>query len=276
MRAAKLNSPKASCRSGSLSALLLASLVMAMIGTIYLLTFRAAWPSPGSTAGLTCGVVGLVLMFAAETLYTLRKRLPRFSLGRMSTWLQMHIFWGLVGPFLIVLHSAGHFHGLAGAATIVMAVMVASGLVGRFLYTAAPRTLDGIEIDAGELLARFAKVEGRLRSFGVQLSAMEIATLGVAADLPGWVAVFGRPWLVWRQRRRVRQYVRRVAQLSPSATLELRQVLVDRFALQLDIHSLAAARRWLAWWHVLHVPLGWVLFTLVLIHVVAALSYRTL
>jgi hypothetical protein len=44
----------------------------------------------------------------------------------------------------------------------------------------------------------------------------------------------------------------------------------------MQINSLAAGRRLLAVWHVVHMPLGLVLFTLAFVHVGAALYYATL
>jgi hypothetical protein len=38
----------------------------------------------------------------------------------------------------------------------------------------------------------------------------------------------------------------------------------------------AQARRWLALWHTLHVPIGLALFTAAVIHIVAAIYYATL
>jgi cytochrome b561 len=42
---------------------------------------------------------------------------------------------------MVLLHTAMRFNGLAGVATLLTAVVVASGIVGRYLYTALPRTL---------------------------------------------------------------------------------------------------------------------------------------
>jgi hypothetical protein len=262
-------SPAARLVNGLSSALV----VMTAVGGWFLWRARTETPTPSDGAGLSLGVVGFVMMLGAQSLYTLRKRLRNFHRGRMSTWLQAHIFLGLVGAFLVVLHGSGKFHGLAGWATTVMLVMIASGFVGRYVYTAAPRTLDGVEIDARELLTRFAQAERRLRSAGVVPSARDVAALSMDPELPGWFAVLGRSYLLWRQRRRARRFVHRLPLADRSTGVELRRLLVDRYELQLDIRSVAATRHWLAWWHVLHVPLSWVLFTLAAVHIAAALHF---
>lgn len=104
----------------------------------------------GEIYGHTLGILGFILMLMTETLYSLRKRsrtrVARW--GRMSDWLQFHIFTGIVGPFMVLLHSSWKFNGLAGATMLLTVVIVISGFIGRYIYTRIPRTLDGIEVDS--------------------------------------------------------------------------------------------------------------------------------
>ena len=86
-------------------------------------------------------------MILTETLYSLRKRSKSASWGRMSTWLQIHIFTGLVGPYMVLLHTSWKFNGLAGATTLLTFIIVFSGFIGRYIYTRIPRTMDGLEIE---------------------------------------------------------------------------------------------------------------------------------
>jgi hypothetical protein len=44
---------------------------------------------------------------------------------------------GLVGPYLVLLHSAFRFRGLAGVLSLVTLVVVLSGIAGRYWYTAS-------------------------------------------------------------------------------------------------------------------------------------------
>ena len=55
----------------------------------------------------------------------------------------------------------------------------------------------------------------------------------------------------------------------------LKRLLAERFQLQLQIQSLAGARRLLALWHVFHIPLGVAVFTLAFIHIGATLYFAT-
>ena len=57
---------------------------------------------------------------------------------------------------------------------------------------------------------------------------------------------------------------------------ELRRLLDERFRVQRQIQSLAMARRLLAVWHTVHIPIGVALFTLAFIHIAAAIYFATL
>ncbi|MCX6058767.1 MAG: hypothetical protein NTW69_11520 [Chloroflexi bacterium] len=109
--------------------------------------FTRAIPAAGDLFGHGLGIFGFLLMLMTETLYSLRKRTRNASWGRMSSWLQFHIFTGLVGPYMVLLHTSWKFNGLAGAVTLLTVVIVASGIIGRYIYTRIPRTLDGLEIE---------------------------------------------------------------------------------------------------------------------------------
>ena len=133
-------------------------------------------PAASEFFGHTLGIVGFILMLLTETLYSIRKR-SRFAMGRMSTWLKFHIFMGLVGPFMVLLHSSWKFNGLAGATTLLTAIIVFSGFIGRYIFTRIPRTLDGME------------VEGALSQEALK-RARQMMSLWHAVHIPIGVALF--------------------------------------------------------------------------------------
>jgi hypothetical protein len=255
--------------------LILALVAVLAITAWYASMARSGLPQPGSLLGHLLGIVGFLLMLCTETVYTLRKRLRGFTTGSMRTWLQIHIFTGIVGPYLVLLHSGGKFHGLAGVLTLLTVVMVASGFVGRYIYTAAPRGLEGVELSMEELETRIADVDRRLHELGqAPVGAAPVFASPRVVQL-FWMTVLLRPWIRWRQRRALRQTVKNLSLPDPTAAQRLEQLLDDRERLQLQIHCLVGARRLLALWHVFHVPLGAVLFTLAFMHIGAALYYAT-
>jgi len=131
--------------------LVLTIVALAGITAGYWLLARVAVPRPNSAIGYALGITGFAMMLGTETLYSLRKRAKGLQFGPMNAWLQVHTFLGIVGPYLVLLHSGWRFHGLAGYAAAVLGVVVLSGLVGRYLFASAPHYLDGIETPAGRL-----------------------------------------------------------------------------------------------------------------------------
>lgn len=127
----------------------LAFVVALLITGLYLLVVFATRQIPPASElfGHGMGIVGFLLMLMTETLYSLRKRSRSVRWGKMSTWLQMHIFMGLVGPYMVLLHTSWKFNGLAGVTTLLTVVIVISGLIGRYIFTRIPRSLDGLEIE---------------------------------------------------------------------------------------------------------------------------------
>jgi hypothetical protein len=117
----------------------------AALGAIAAATLLYAWvarqglPAASGLFGHGLGVAGFLLMLVAQTAYTWRKRPGRSGPGPVRIWLQAHVFVGLVGPYLVLLHGAFGFGGLAGVLTLLVGVVLASGVVGRFVYTEAPR-----------------------------------------------------------------------------------------------------------------------------------------
>jgi hypothetical protein len=251
--------------------LILAMVAVVVATVLYVYLGHGSIPRAGGAVGHGFGIVGFLMMLGTETLYSLRKRGRGFPFGRMSTWLQFHIFTGIVGPYLVLLHSGGRFHGLAGVLTLLTVLMVASGFIGRYIYTAVPRTLDGVEVAVRDL-------EGQIAAADRQLQALGAPSLALAKETPrgGWMLVLGRGWLWWRLRRRLHRAVRDLGGAGRSQAARLEKLLEERYRLRMQIDSLAATRRLLALWHLFHMPLGLVLFTLAFVHIGAALYYATL
>jgi hypothetical protein len=126
-------------------ALLAMILITAVYGTV--VTFTKEIPPASEVFGHGMGIVGFIFMLMTETLYSLRKRSRSVRWGKMSMWLQLHIFTGLVGPYMVLLHTSWKFNGIAGATTLLTIIIVVSGFIGRYIYTRIPRTMDGLEIE---------------------------------------------------------------------------------------------------------------------------------
>jgi len=121
------------------------------LGTIVVVTGLYAWaytsqkafPDASSLIGHGIGILGFILMLMTATLYTIRKRVTDSRWGAVASWLKFHMYTGLVGPWMVLLHTSMQFRGVAALAMGLTVIVVISGIVGRFLYTRVPRTAEG-------------------------------------------------------------------------------------------------------------------------------------
>lgn len=118
---------------------------------------RGRFPAASGLVGHGIGVLGFTLMLMTETLYSIRKQATNARWGSMAAWLKFHMMTGIVGPYMVLLHTSMKFRGLAGVALLLTAVVVISGLVGRYIYTAVPRASGLAETggsDPGSIVAQ--------------------------------------------------------------------------------------------------------------------------
>jgi hypothetical protein len=113
--------------------------VTALYGTAFAIGGR---PAASGWVGHSIGIAGSILMLLTATLYSLRKLRSDASWGSTASWLRFHMVTGLVGPYMVLLHTSLRFHGIAGLTMLLAVLVVASGLVGRFLYTRVSRTAE--------------------------------------------------------------------------------------------------------------------------------------
>lgn len=237
-------------------------------------------PAAGEFFGHSLGVLGFALMLMTETLYSLRKRSRTAKWGRLANWLQFHIFTGLVGPFLVLLHTSWKFNGLAGVVMLLTLIIVVSGVIGRYIYTAVPRTADGAEIQARHLSNMISEIEREMEEFAaanpaIQKQQQRLAAIQQARG-SGATAVLGRVFTEWSERLQGWQEQRQAQAALRPQIKTMEKLARERRALYRQIDSLAAARRMLSIWHTIHIPIGMALFAAALVHILAAIYYATL
>lgn len=244
------------------------------LGAAYLLFEWLAAPTPSGLVEHTMGIVGTALMLFTEVGYMARKRLRWLRVGSLSTWLSVHIVTGIVGPTLVLLHSTFKFHGLALLASLLTVMVVASGFLGRYLYTAIPRSMAGLELSRDELETALANARARLmvsasrRPQQVREALAHLQPHHTEAEASAW-GVLMRVWDDWQYQRRVRAALHRVHRAEREAARQLAALQRQVRQAERYLAMLNSARRLFGLWHVIHVPMGLTLFGSVFIHIVA-------
>lgn len=99
-----------------------------------------------SGIGLTLGITGSLLMLV-PLIYSVIKRTRQLQkavtqLVPMRTLLAWHIYAGIIGPILAIIHTGHKFHSPLGVClTAMMIVVVISGFIGRYLMSPLTKSL---------------------------------------------------------------------------------------------------------------------------------------
>ena len=261
----------------------LACLTIIVVTFFYLVVVAALSQVPPASQlfGHALGILGFIMMLLTETLYSLRKRSHNARWGRMSEWLSFHIYTGIVGPYLVLLHSSWKFLGLAGIVTLMTVLVVASGFVGRYIYTSIPRTADEVEIESGQVMRQISAIEAELnKRLQAEPVTFQASERGLAEEQPitGSVAhlFLTRAWLDWQQRRQWQSFKKNTAPAERSHIVELERLARRRDTLRRQMASLALSRKLFALWHAVHIPMGMLLFVAAFIHIAAAIYFAEL
>lgn len=203
---------------------------------------------PGSFPGSLIGIAGAVLMLVPLA-YLIIKRVPslRSWVTRhvsMQTLLAIHIYAGVLGPILGLVHSAHKFESPLGVSlTGMMLIVVVSGYIGRYL------------------LAQLVRATRGRRS---ELADLQIALSRTPADPP----VRWRRWVLnW-----TRLFTAKAAIPSPPlpSRHELAQAIADvEFAVRAEV----VVQRLFGQWLKLHILIAMILYLLLALHVWSGLYY---
>jgi signal transduction histidine kinase len=261
------------------SELVASGIVVGTLLFVYMIYELLSAPAGGHPFGHFLGILGALMMLMTEILYSLRKRWRLIRMGQVRHWLSFHIFTGIVGPTMVLMHTGLDFRGLAGLSMLLTVVVVASGFLGRYIYTAVPRTLAGIEIDRRQLRSQEEEQRAALVAWAAGKSQrmqafvrQETAGADDRADLSP-LALFTRSIQEWYEGRRLKRAIKQLEREERDRIAEIEQLLRQQQRLQRQIRSLQSARRMMGWWHTFHVPLGLTLFSSVFIHIAAVLYY---
>lgn len=249
--------------------------------------------SPRSGLGYALGIAGGSLMVLL-LLYSARKRVRWLAfLGPVTRWFEVHMVFGVLGPLCILYHANFSLGATnSNVAFVCMLTVAGSGLVGRYLYSHIHFGLYGRRKSLAELKGS----ADRLRSLGqhvpflpelvARLEASERRVLAGGPRLP--VLALAKPLATgtrvlaarWRLRSYVRHTLRAAARQSPLPAGQWQRLrrsaymfIDQRLAATRNVAEFEAYQRLFGLWHILHLPLIFMLFVAGIVHVVAVHVY---
>jgi len=228
---------------------------------------------PGGFRSHGFGIIG-ALMLILLLGYSLRKRF-RFmrKLGVLRRWLNVHIFFGIIGPLLIILHSTFKLNGLVSVSFWAMIGVALSGVIGRYLYTQIPRTISGNELTKEEARDQFEELSKRIQNqFGLHSGNGEklpdVLSEYFDADQKKsfgtyFVSNFTRFFRLRKIKKKlVSEFSIPVSQTRPLIKLIKQQVIIERrLRFWNVIHDL------FHYWHVIHKPFAVIMYIVMFVHI---------
>jgi len=253
--------------------------VVLILVVVYVVYEILSVPAGGHPFGHTLGIIGATLMLMTELLYSARKRWRLIRIGQVRYWLSFHIFTGIVGPTLVLMHTGLAFKGLAGLTMLLTTIVVFSGFIGRYIYTAVPRTMAGIEVDRRSLEAIAIRQRQDLidwsagKSDRIQTLIARETALTAAGKQTSMATIFTRRITESQERWRLQANIRKLEKEEQLRVAEIERLIRQQQRLIRQINSLQTVRQMMGWWHTVHVPLGLTLFTAMFIHIIASIYY---
>jgi hypothetical protein len=248
---------------------------------------------PGSKTGYNLGLVGGIMMLVLF-LYPLRKHF-RFmhGLGPAKYWFALHMAMGILGPLFILVHSRFQVGSVnAGVALGSMCLVAGSGIVGRFIYTKIHHGLYGRRASLDDVRAQAGlnsrEVQSKLffaPKVEAALSRFEAIALNTHSNPLSAAWAFAMLWLRgWRTYADCARELRRVYKAHAKqgnwdrAKLERRLKAANHLvrvylASTREVAHFNTYERLFSLWHVLHVPLVYMLVLSAIAHVVAVHMY---
>jgi len=225
------------------------------------------------------GIIGSAMMLFM-LLYSLRKRVRFFrGLGRLSHWLDIHIYFGVMGPLLIILHTSFKVQGLVAVSFWSMIAVALSGVFGRYLYLQIPRNLRGDELDFKEIEEQEEELNLVLQQeFNLSeqdLGKIEALVPSSFNQSRGLLSIFViilkddilRPFKHYRIRKKfARQFNIPSLHIHHIIKIAERKSLLHRKLVLLN-----QVQKLFHYWHVFHKPFAIIMYIIMFVHIGVAI-----
>lgn len=238
---------------------------------------------PSGTVGLTAGILA-VAIFIFLWLYPLRKKYKQLAfLGSLGKWMDVHVATALAMPLLLAIHATWRADGVIGLGLLSMMIVIASGVIGRYLYVRIPRARNGVELTREEVAGRRRELIGELAEttgLGVDVveRTLDVGTPAVGEQSLGkiFMRMLADDLTRWRRKSELQRRWAGVAPagrpLSKAALGEAVRLASQEMSLQQQSRMLEATHRVFRFWHVAHRPFAVTALVAVIIHVIVVLA----
>lgn len=236
---------------------------------------RHDWFKPSGVYGHGIGILGTLMIVFGVGIYIARKRYNFMAKQlRLKYLLEFHIFLCILGPILILFHTAFKFGGIVSVAFWSMVAVVASGVIGRFIYIQIPRTIEGRELSLNEVKEMQSELVGALK----ESSAIDEDLIPlIIRDTDDTETKNRTSFLaLYSEQRRTMSLIKKSLKersVIKNERVRILKMVNDEFALSHRIGRLETMQRLFKYWHVAHLPFALIMLIILIIHVAVTLSF---
>jgi hypothetical protein len=225
---------------------------------------------PSGFFGHGLGIIGTFIILFGVIIYIARKRygfMEKYL--RLKYLLEFHIFLCTLGPIMILFHTSFKFGGIVSVAFWSMVAVVLSGIVGRFIYTQIPRTIEGRELTLAEVKNTHENLIDKLKSYehlGISLSDF------IFNDERKFN--WGIRGFIYKKKqiRSIRKQLSNVLVNKQDKKLII-QMVSQEISLSSRIERLLLMQKLFKYWHVAHMPFALIMLVIVTVHVIVTVTF---
>ena len=226
---------------------------------------------PSGPLGHGMGIVGTLMMVVGVFGYQARKYMRSLSgIWLLKHWLEFHIFLCTLGPILVLFHTSFKFGGLVSISFWSMVAVVASGVVGRFIYLQIPRTLQGRELSLHEITEMRGEFSAMLE-MALGLEKWQYITELINRSGEG-NNLFYQLYADWKTKRDIRKQLVK-ARLDRDNLTHVMELVSHELGMKQKIERLHVMQKLFNYWHVIHLPFAIVMLVIMLVHVGITLAF---
>jgi hypothetical protein len=218
------------------------------------------------------GIIGTILIAIGVFGYIYAKKTLRFEkFVRLKYLLEFHIFLCTVGPILVLYHTTFKFGGIVSIGFWSMVLVVASGVVGRYIYIQIPRSLNGKSLDLQEIESHLQNLLQQIKDvLKKNTSGLEIEThsnhsgnysantlsIQSLSDAHGLTSL----------KKEIQTQI-----LQKSERKKAIQIISKLQRLNRQLKHLEKMQKWFSYWHVFHKPFAIIMLVIVIVHIIVTL-----
>jgi len=234
---------------------------------------------PSGFIGHGLGIIGSLLILIGVSTYMLRKRIKLFSrIGVLKYWLEFHIFLCVLGPIMVLFHTAFKFGGLVAVSFWSMVAVVLSGVIGRYIYLQIPRTIEGREMNLNEINQIKDELNKKLTTvYKIDEQTLE-EILNAVKERPdrSGESMIARSIAKFKFEHRTIKEVKTILRqhkVIGKSYNEVVSLIKDEISLNRKIDRLISMQNLFKYWHVAHLPFALLMLIIMLVHVVVTIIF---